>query len=303
MSIVHKGGTFAVTRGCAAKPWRAPPRSYSARTPIADRDIGNADVVKSAPGNAAVPRPPSEPKAAVDFAVEDKQTEADRADIPDGAGPAVAPAKGLKVVSVPSTNGPKPVQVTSVPQTPAYNGTPAGDTPRPELKLDEAPELVRMESTDLGVMTGVREPHPSPKASLPTEDAVLEPITDLPPVGGAPSVANGDNTASSSPAKMTGALPLSEPAAPATDDAPVISPAVSNSAPGESSEPAATTSEKHKLDEEVALASAEPDAKKSKPNGDKAPSKVGRPRKGSQAKRTFAPPGRTERKTRSQGPV
>ncbi|KAH6888533.1 hypothetical protein B0T10DRAFT_55820 [Thelonectria olida] len=35
---------------------------------------------------------------------------------------------------------PKPVEVISVPQTPLNNQTPAGGSPRPELKIDEEPE-------------------------------------------------------------------------------------------------------------------------------------------------------------------
>lgn len=41
---------------------------------------------------------------------------------------------------------PKPVEVVSVPQTPLNNQTPAGGSPRPELKIDEEPEEAPQEA-------------------------------------------------------------------------------------------------------------------------------------------------------------
>ena len=264
-------------------------------------------------------------------------------------------------LSVPSA--PKPVEVLSVPQTPANSGTPAGGTPRPELKIAEEPEKPREDLDKAAfVGTGLQEPRSTPKTSLPEEDSIPEPITDAP---------LGTNGVSSKPAEMTGALqtdtppaqpPTSLPTKPVTAEEeaskaaeittapppptslPTKSEAASEpksvsaetttapvSLPTEAAPVAAPTSlatesapaaelatgEKRKLEEpamaDTVMASAtngpgevtqdEPDQKRVKPNGQEdTPPKTGRPRKVSKPK---PPPvvGRTERKTRSQGPA
>ncbi|KAF7557872.1 hypothetical protein G7046_g5937 [Stylonectria norvegica] len=69
--------------------------------------------------------------------------------IPDGAGPAVG--------------APKAVTVMSVPQTPINNLTPAGGSPRPELKLDEPKEPPKAEEAT--VILGIQEPTSTPIVS------------------------------------------------------------------------------------------------------------------------------------------
>jgi hypothetical protein len=123
--------------------------------------------------------------------------------IPDGAGPNLGLPKAPEMTSL-TVNGPKPVEVTSVPQTPANDGTPAGGTPRPELKIAEEPEKVggspAADTSEPLPMAGVQEPAPTPKSFLPTEDSIPEPIIDKP-------ASLGTNGVTSKPAEMTGALP------------------------------------------------------------------------------------------------
>lgn len=181
----------------------------------------------------------------------------------------------------PAVSAPKPVQVLSVPQTPLNNATPAGGSPRPELKIDEEPKEAPKEQDP--VIEQVNDPLATVSSTAPKEDV---PMPDKP----ASEAINGDSKAASTAGEST------------------------TSAAGE----------KRKLDEHVEEATngdtkldTEPADKKAKVEDVKTAQaneveepttngKVGRPRKGSQAKKQekeVPALGKTMRKTRSQGPA
>ncbi|KAM4067082.1 hypothetical protein HRG_001081 [Hirsutella rhossiliensis] len=235
-------------------------------------------------------------------------SEADKPEIPDGAGPAVGT--------------PKPVEVKSVPETPVNGATPAGGTPKPELKIQDEPAAAKDSPKEPLVTTGITDPKPSPAASVPEADADA--------ASGA-AVTNGNNPAeTTAPATHTGPETETVPATAPAPSAVANTRAMSGDAPLLASEPAkpsgpvapaapleAATGDKRNLDREGVPPTAEmespPPAKKAKvddvsaeTNGGKAVNgkpparKPGRPRKD----KTAAPQvGRTARKTRSQGPA
>jgi hypothetical protein len=167
----------------------------------------------------------------------------------------------------PALSAPKPVEVKSVPETPLDNNTPAGGTPRPELNLSGAET-----PAEPTVTTGVQSPKPTATVSAPENGTAEQDV-------GATSAVNGGS-------------------APADGSLPQPSDSPSNGAVG---------SEKRKLDETTdatngaAPASVgdvdEPADKKVKTNGG-TPPKAAKIRKDK-----VSPPGKTARKTRSQGPV
>jgi hypothetical protein len=248
-------------------------------------------VGEPAPGapeaEAGAPTVPSIIKP-VESQPEEPKLEAPQPATLDGAGP--APAL------------PKPVEVMSVPETPVNAGTPAGGTPRPELKItDDAP-------SEPTVTTGLQAA-PTSAASKPAEEPVLKPAAEVAPV----AAVNGKPDA-----EMAGAIQtepekdqadmnaiaaaeetsvddkkrkLDEVAAPS--DAPAV-PAVAApaTAPEDSAETNGATTNG---------AGEEPSAKKIKVNGGEpgpAPDKAAK-----KDKKPAPAAGRTARKTRSQGPV
>ncbi|KAF7542914.1 hypothetical protein G7Z17_g11168 [Cylindrodendrum hubeiense] len=207
----------------------------------------------------------AEAEAAPTVAPASKDSKPDEKKFEDGAKP------GLKV--------PKPVEITSVPQTPLNNGTPVGGTPRPELKIDEEPKETPKEE-EAPFILGLQEPESTPV------DKDSDPIADKP----AEAATNG----ASKDIEIPGALPSSA-----------------------SSESASR--EKRKLEEEPVAAKTNgngntssedksgPDErtdKKARVEDAPAPATNG---KGKAKREKKAAPvvsvGRTARKTRSQGPV
>ncbi|KAF5677035.1 hypothetical protein FHETE_1937 [Fusarium heterosporum] len=71
---------------------------------------------------------------------------------------------------------PKPVEVTSVPQTPINNMTPAGGTPRPVLNLDEEPKETPKNEDENAFVSADAEATSAPPTSAP-EDVTM---TDKP---------------------------------------------------------------------------------------------------------------------------
>ncbi|KAK2608608.1 hypothetical protein QQS21_002834 [Conoideocrella luteorostrata] len=190
-----------------------------------------------------------------------------------------------------SFGDPKPVEVMSVPETPVNGSTPAGGTPRPELKIPEDPAPAPAEPTtepviEPVVMTGVQEPKPTSVTSAPegTENkppASLEPqkpveeskpsiFGSLPAKESVPEpVVNGtmDIDKPEAPVTHTGPEALSVPApAPAPVTAPVSAPAPMPKSPTPAKAPEPTTAvsdepaagEKRKLDEVAVPATTKP---------------------------------------------
>ncbi|KAK3187335.1 hypothetical protein K4F52_003966 [Lecanicillium sp. MT-2017a] len=228
----------------------------------------------------------------------------------------------------PAHHLPKPVEVISAPETPMDTGTPAGGTPRPELKIASEP-LNKPEQPS--VTSGVQEPEPTPKTSVADasktsipngsdaksstgaspfafgalqqeeprapalatttaepklgekrkfedDDKPLEAEAKKPKIDEPPTALGGVNGASSAPA--------SAPAAAPTASAAAAAPAAAAAAPAA---PAAAPAAAPKAEPAPAEAAAP------------APKKAGRPKK--DKKKPAAPVGRTQRKTRSQGPA
>ena len=122
---------------------------------------GAPEAEAGAPSVPTINEPAAAPQPE-ETAIEEKKP-----DIPDGAGPRIA--------------FPKPVEVMSVPETPVNTGTPAGGTPRPELKTFEEPPA------EPSVTTGV-EAAPITAVSEPVEDAATKPATDDAPAAAAAAV-------------------------------------------------------------------------------------------------------------------
>lgn len=236
---------------------------------------------------------------------EDQPGRPSEANIADGAGPAVS--------------APKPVEVKSVPETPANGASPAGATPRPELKIQDEPAAAEDTPQEPTVTTGVTDPKPTPAVSILASDASAAATTN----GNKP-----DETATlathTGPESET--VPATAPAPTAVADASVLPAA----APLLTTEPAKTsgavapaapmepaTGDKRHLDKEgvppMARMESPPPAKRAKvddapveTNGGKAANgsptarKPGRPKKDKMAGPQV---GRTARKTRSQGPA
>ncbi|POR37732.1 Uncharacterized protein TPAR_02053 [Tolypocladium paradoxum] len=142
--------------------------------------------------------------------------------IPDGAGPAVA--------------APRPVEIQSVPETPVNGSTPAGGTPRPELKIAEEPSPAKESPKEPAFIIGVQEPLPTTKASIPRS----EPVSEL-TVGNAPtSSLNGETKPAETAAPATHTGPAAEPVpAPAPAHVPITGPAsIPDPAPAVAPQPA-----------------------------------------------------------------
>ncbi|PNY23146.1 Uncharacterized protein TCAP_06905 [Tolypocladium capitatum] len=245
--------------------------------------------------------------------------------MPDGAGPAVA--------------APRPVEIESVPETPVNGSTPAGGTPRPELKIAQEPAPAK-ESRDAHVfLTEAQEPPPIPTASIPSG----EPVSDIVIGNAATSSLNGETKPAKTAAVATHTGPVAEPVpAPAPAHVPMTGPvSIPNPAPAVAPQPANPTGhagslklnepdappapsepakpaepsgpmagEKRKFDS-VARANPPPLPSDKKPKVDDGSAKTnggapahkagpGRPRKDKKAAPVV---GKTARKTRSQGPA
>jgi len=175
--------------------------------------------------------------------------------IPDGAGPAVG--------------APKPVEVTSVPETPVNQGTPAGGTPRAELNIGGATPKEKTPEPNAILGPGDNQPTSAPK----------EPEEDL----------AGPDQASMTGDKRKLATETEAAPAPATTTA-------STNGNAKAEEDAERPEKKPKLTEKIA--DKIHDVKDKVTGGEGETKKAGRPKKDKKA-----PPavGRTERKTRSQG--
>lgn len=185
---------------------------------------------------------------------------------------------------------PRPVEVQSVPQTPANQSV--NGSPKPELNITMETEESPKPQEEPVVITGVEEPLPTPAASVPNSDNGPDSIVDK------PVTPNGE----SKPAEMAGALQSGN-----DDDKSDVSEIVIGEkrklAEGPADVPA-TAPEKEDSDK------SEPADKKAKiddgeaSSNSGAPRKPGRPKKnGSKEKKTALPPavGKTARRTRSQG--
>lgn len=159
-----------------------------------------------------------------------------------------------------------------MPETPVNDRTPAGGTPRPELKIDEEPKLPPKEEEAV-VITGVQEPAPTPTTSKPGDDA------------------NGT--------AMTGALPT-EP----------VEEIIAGVPPGEKRKlddaaAPATTATNGDTATDSSEGSDEPAEKKAKT--DESPDELqdtnGKSSKPKKERKAVPSAGKTARKTRSQGPV
>ncbi|KND89411.1 hypothetical protein TOPH_05803 [Tolypocladium ophioglossoides CBS 100239] len=138
-----------------------------------------------------------------------------------GAGPAVA--------------APRPVEIQSVPETPVNGSTPAGGTPRPELKIPEEPAPAKESPKDPVFITGLQEP-------LSTLTAVprSEPVSELTVGKAATSSLNGKAKAAETSAPATHTGPAAEPVpAPAPAHMPITDPAsIPDPAPAVAPQPA-----------------------------------------------------------------
>lgn len=159
---------------------------------------------------------------------------------------------------------PRPVEVKSVPDTPVNNSTPAGGTPRPVLDISQEP---------------IKAPEPE-KVEL--EPAVEKPAAEKPTITSAPAPAPVPAAAPAEPEPVNGDKP--EPVVSAPSAAPAPAPAAGQKRKLEEDEPQAEKKTKVEAETE-----AKPERKK-----------AGRPKKD---KKAPAPVGRTQRKTRSQGPA
>ncbi|CAH0023003.1 unnamed protein product [Clonostachys rhizophaga] len=181
---------------------------------------------------------------------------------------------------------PKPVEVTSVPETPVNGGqTPVGGTPRPELKITEDESEQKETPKEAPVILG---PNTEKKPSAP------EPVSDVggpdhlssKPTAGATDM--GDSTPVGEKRKVE------EETKPATKDEPEKQANESVEHNEERPEKKAKVTDR--------IADAVDDIKekvesKLQTNGKKKP---GRPKKDKSAP---PPVGKTQRKTRSQGPI
>ncbi|KAH7131523.1 hypothetical protein B0J13DRAFT_105815 [Dactylonectria estremocensis] len=197
-----------------------------------------------------------------------EEKKGDENKVEDGAKPA------LKV--------PKPVEIMSVPQTPLNNSTPAGGTPRPELKIDEEPKDQPKEE-EAPFILGLQEPNSTPADSVSKNS---EANADKP----AEAATNGDNK----DVEMTGVLPSSTS---------------SESASGEKrklEDPVIATTNGDDTSSEDKSGSEERADKKARVEDDDAPALAatnGKATKAKRAKKAAPVAGKTARKTRSQGPV
>ncbi|KAK1245543.1 hypothetical protein MKX08_005172 [Trichoderma sp. CBMAI-0020] len=187
---------------------------------------------------------------------------------------------------------PRPVEVQSVPETPANQSV--NGSPKPELNISMETEESPKPQEEPVVITGIEEPLPTPAASIPNSDNGPDSIVDK------PVTPNGD----SKTAEMAGALQTGN-----DDDKSDVSEIVIGEkrklAEGPADVPAVEAEKEDSDESEPADKKAKIDDGEASSNGG-APRKPGRPKKnGSKEKKTAPPPavGKTARKTRSQGPV
>lgn len=181
---------------------------------------------------------------------------------------------------------PKAVEITSVPQTPLNNQTPAGGSPRPELKIEEEPkEPVQEEAV---VILGVNDPETVPAVSAaPQSDAAMTDASAATATNGDSKSEGNDVAAASTGEKRKLDVPLLDASDPATNG---------DAAPAKEAEASADIEERVGKKARVEDIADEPTADDAA--DDKSP--VGKKDK----KVAPAPAaGRTARKTRSQGPV
>ncbi|OAA35461.1 hypothetical protein BBO_08685 [Beauveria brongniartii RCEF 3172] len=223
----------------------------------------------SLPSVSNLDAPPQPPK---DSTVNVKPAATTASEPTATAVPAVPPALVSSLLSASSI--PRPVEVKSVPDTPANTGTPAGGTPRPVLDISQEP---------------ISKPEVEAKSDAPTS------------VPGMAKPESASNGASAKPASVT-AAPAPTPAA--TTTIPGLS--ATNGQKRKFEDEADSAEKKAKFEEPSkpvsngnAEASAAVEDAASAGDSAPAPKKVGRPKK----KATPAPVGRTQRKTRSQGAV
>lgn len=232
---------------------------------------------------------------------------------------ASAPVTDQKPSALEATGGrvaPKPVDVTSVPQTPVNNSTPAGGSPRPELEIAPEPAPEKAKTPEAPVILGRAD-------EKPYSDAADKEATDK---AEAPSALQDDSATTAAGEKRK----LDDGTAPTTAVAP---PSTNGNAATDKEEmeeieaerrPEKKTKVTEKIADKVAevkdkLTGGSNDKEKGNDNDDAAAlatknnngngngatngngaKKPGRPRKDK-----TAPPavGRAQRKTRSQGPV
>lgn len=179
--------------------------------------------------------------------------------IADGAGPAVG--------------APKPVEVLSVPETPVNGTTPAGGTPKPELDVSE--EVKEPPEEEPTVLTGIKEPEPTPVVSR--ADSIIE----APAANGESKMTELSNAVQSELVEeidaSVGAKRKLEDIDATNGDGPIEEKAEVNE----------RAEKKAKVDEKAVT------------NGESPPKES----KGKKGKRPGPTPGRAARKTRSQGPV
>ncbi|KAG6026705.1 hypothetical protein E4U41_001193 [Claviceps citrina] len=235
---------------------------------------------------------------------------------------------------------PKPVQVTSVPQTPLNGSTPAEGTPRPELAIAPEPVLSAAEPIPEPVIEPVIEPivktggqESTPDFATSTSHDEPLPLTESHEQSEALRSAHEPlpKTASSLPApkettvnESTGiGKPDMEPEAPATQAGPAFAAEANDAVTGEKRRfsddevAALPTTANHPAEDRASPQNARLLGKRRKHNGTRAqqpvadnaatapagapPSWPGALKRKKDKKQ--APVGRTARKTRSQGPV
>lgn len=216
--------------------------------------------------------------------------------ITNGAGPAVSVSapKPPQVTSLPAS-APKPVQVMSVENTPLHGNTPAGGSPAPELRIEQEP-VVRKAQDDNNAILGPHDPS-VPKKTVP------EPVVDI----AGPDTAESRRASDPSAGETPSAKRRTEEGMEATDTKPSQPPAPTdlNTAVDDQSGQQggdARPEKKAKITDKAAdLLSNVKSKIEQKVEDKKAGSKGNISRSNKDKPRAAA--GRTERKTRSQGPA
>jgi hypothetical protein len=256
---------------------------------------------------APAPAPPS-----ADIASSSVEKKDEPGSVPDGAGPAVSAPAAPAPVEVKQAI-PKPVEVQSVPDTPINNGTPAGGTPRPELKIDEDPKPAApvADASAANPILGTQEPSKAAaEGAAPKENPAPESITDSAATAATAATTNGhpkpaeDANGGSAPKPATVAEIVPEAAAVGEkrklEDESKESNGTTDSA-ATANQPQEHPEKKTKLTDKIVDKVSQVASKiesKTTTNGS-AKGKPGRPKKEKKAPVV----GRTERKTRSQGPI
>ncbi|KAM5366262.1 hypothetical protein ACJZ2D_010610 [Fusarium nematophilum] len=189
---------------------------------------------------------------------------------------------------------PKPVEVMSVPETPVNNRTPAGGSPRPELKIDEEPKEPPKNEDEVAFVTTGVETGSAPAVSAP-KDA---PVTDEKKK---PAEASATNGASSKPEANDEAAAGEKRK---LDEPPTAGVATNGAVPAPADK--SQSEERAEKKARVEDAADEPTAVEIPTNGKSSGSGSSTSSGSKPAKKDKkAPPavGKTARKTRSQGPV